>query len=138
MNDDLTKKLDDLVGFIINDASLNGIETDRYPWVNNIKQAFMDEGWINTQPDHYLLSSLQQSTPTGKLTLAYLEEQMDALNKDSSIDWAKRHGYMTGQEWYDRFVSEILSEFAYEYPNHLDGYSIDTFLDAAKKASGIE
>lgn len=83
----------------------------------------------------------------GVITSAYLEEQMDNSNEEIALDWNKRHGFMTGHEWYDRFIADlelhaldifdlrekiIVDEFGKEF------IAMKRAIASAKRAAGIE
>jgi len=85
--------------------------------IAQIKKAFIDEGWINTI----------------------------AKDKDGNIEGLFVHhvpmeGYMTGQEWYDRFEKELVSTSTLTISPGLQPivvYSAVSVNQAAKRASGI-
>lgn len=83
-----------------------------------------------------------------------LEQHVDAINKEMALDWNKRHGYMTGQEWFDRFEKELPdnnTDCAVDYVDGNDACNpVDhatrngrffmrmAALEAAKKAAGLK
>jgi hypothetical protein len=84
-------------------------------FIDQIKQAFTDEGYAN--PDEVF---------------------------DGVIDGLAKNGKkLTGQEWYDRFEKELDVQLdndkGEEWLDHLAEYGADLtpILDAAKKASGL-
>lgn len=104
-------KLREIVGAIIYDGHKNGVTTPTEPWVVNIKQAFADEGYVQFKYE-----------PGAKV---FTEEEGLQLLLDK--------GFMTGQEWYDRFEKEL--DKMSDTKNLWVGTGIDK---AAKKAARLE
>ena len=65
-----------------------------------------------------------------KITQKILEDNFDALNREVALDWLKRHNYMSGAEWYERFEKDLN-----RHP-HIHFGRIDALM-TAKRASGL-
>lgn len=82
-------------------------------WRRDIKQAFIDDGWVH-------------------LAKTDIEAAKDAEQLGTAIQL--KQGYMTGQEWYDKFM-----ELMVDIRSDRDGSILKwTAYQVAKKASGIE
>ena len=89
--------------------------------VENIKQAFIDAGFIEVP---------QSLKDTGETLIIMTQNQRrDVLNQS---------GYMTGQEWYDRFIAEFDKSVVSEHLLCGRVVCADHANEAAKKAAGIE
>lgn len=102
--------------------------------VAEIKQAFIDAGWMS-----------QETAENSVITHTFRDASINALDKYfaaggdtdfvimSQTDWERN--VMTGQEWYDKF-EESMPRIA------MNGVPLTSFetkvLNAAKKAAGIE
>lgn len=101
--------------------------------IGNIKQAFKDAGWVCLRNvDTMTEKEWEAKQPDiqyqrGVSDSFYFKGDMNALKE--------ANGFMTGQEWYDRFDKE-LDNFVEE--NYLDAIYPHDALKAAKKAAGIE
>lgn len=127
---DLNKKLEAIRLYMEKDGTWITIGT--YPGVAElIKQVLKDDGWVKRQePDAYLLSNTTASTPEGKLTMKFIEEQFDEFKKEQALDWNRHHGYMSGQTFYERFDRELAA-------SHM-AVNGEAMLAVAKKAAGID
>lgn len=64
--------------------------------------------------------------------------QIDELNRVICLDWNTRHGYMTGQEWFDRFWREFTMGGNWTSIMFTKSDVIRLAEEAAKKAAGLE
>jgi len=134
-------------------------------WLSNkdiaqIKQAFADAGYAQTnvrEKADELLQGMVNMHANMKQDMIRLgltstpKKPKSKLYKDVET-MARDHGYMTGQEWYERFEKELYKPPKQELPiSSDDGESHDRFfragganfmyaraLEAAKRASGLE
>jgi hypothetical protein len=91
-------------------ANPEKVKRDEFPdWIAELKQAFADAGYMTPQ---------------------------------ERVDWHKKHftqDHMTGQEWYDRFKTELQRqgpptlELRMAYPEEIEA----NVLEAAQRAAGI-
>lgn len=137
---DLDRKLEDLTNRFThqftNDSPLNYIE-----YREAIKQAFIDAGWVHdttqvdvgsfSDQDHARLKAaigkpeVDAKVQRGTSDSFYFAGDMNAL-KDAN-------GFMTGQEWFDRFNKELGSWSDGAYSN-----DVTSVVLAARKAGGLE
>jgi hypothetical protein len=132
---DLDEKLTDIYmeiaeGFYFEGSDPETEHTEYAPeTVEKIKQAFIDDGWINTKQ------------------LGGIRSTNVALPDGSRVD------FMTGQEWYDRFAKELPdnnTDCAVDYVDGNDAcdpvdhatrngrfFMRQESLEAAKKAAGL-
>lgn len=80
-----------------------------HAFVGEIKQAFTDEGWVELPP------------------------------RITQYDSDFKPNFMSGQEFYDRFWKELKkADEDIEPEDWADAYYVSFFLEAAKRAAGIE
>jgi hypothetical protein len=120
---------------------INIILQDKYAdtKMEQTKQAFIDEGWLDTKQLGGLKST-NIATPSGERVDFMIEAEWEAKAiKDGWVN-TKSVGFegftvsnlMTGQAWLERFEKEV-DAMGME-PPIVDG----AYLDAAKKAAGID
>lgn len=106
---ELDKKLDEVLqGWVIGGDSVYNYPPTKNQALAAIKQAFIDDGWLR---------SIDISLPTGT---PYVPEPR-----------------MTGQEWYDRFLNEMVAIPLEDF----SGSYVDVgqrLREAAKKAAGLD
>lgn len=100
----------------------------------------LDDGLVN------ILSGLPD--PDGGISAGDMEYALDAIKQaftdagyidkhllDYPGELKKQLNYYSGQEWYNRFIAALDDDV--KESNHLDGYSLATFTEAAKRAANI-
>lgn len=106
---DLDEKLKDIVIGVINDGMISGRDFIQRGGISStvadIKQAFTDAGYVQVP----------------------LEVQ------DTWRDYNRMAGYMTGQDWYDRF-KDTVNTVETANPTFTEEY----YLKLAKRAAGID
>jgi hypothetical protein len=118
MSDVLDEKLDEILDYMGSSYYPSHEYPESYEPQNielrkeaipQIQQAFIYAGWHKECPPRVLDATLYP------------------------LIWAKGHGYMTGQEWFDRFMAEI------GQPNYEDiAWSANKITHAARRAAGIK
>lgn len=116
---DLDKKLEDIIDLIAYAKSITEYSAVKPRAMRDIKQAFIDAGYIPYKP---------------------YAEVPDGQKPPQPVWWSKTPTIMTGQEWYDRMMREFMSVNRLYDTENDDEYvaKFSDFVAAAKKAAGIE
>jgi hypothetical protein len=138
---DLDKKLEEIV------ASGQPIARASAEMVLEIKQAFIDAGWVPTVEitSNTTLDAAESKTITEAFneTRCHCGKDGHALN---SVNCPVHGGeIMTGQEWYDRFINELPQDVVIDYDSQSNvsfhagnNHGLYKAREAAKKAAGLD
>jgi hypothetical protein len=120
----IREALDGSDAFALNDNSV---------YLDRIKQAFIDAGWVTPENAVKVQNMVNQIT-----NLANDMHQLPAvLYVKPNESTTQLQNLMTGQEWYERFGKALAKQKPREWYSG-DTYTPGQVMKAAKKASGIK
>lgn len=148
--DELDKKLEEIVMYLLDGTQPENVDISNGNTIETIKQAFIDAGWrppyeatpgATTNLVMGIEASRSDGTPDKQYSVVELGRTYrtnSSVRPPLSIVLSGRSPLlMTGQEWYDNFVTEFMIT-----PPEVLARNTDLILDyvflVARKASGID